>query len=260
MRVLITNDDGVDSPLLHRLADAISAEGAEVTVVAPDRERSGVGHGFTFLEPLFACEYSYANYRCVTVDGLPADCVKFAITHLMHEHLPDLVLSGINPTANLGVAAVYSGTVAGAREGALYGIPAAAFSVYDNDPHTVSLAVDWIAEHFHNRFFDHIPSGKLWNINFPITEENSFKGIRFSRMGMKMYEDLYQPHRENTNGSLHGNRFELRGGRPSGAHLPKTDDHEVESGWISIVPLRVDQTDNSELERLQKLHDQCEAI
>lgn len=253
MRVLITNDDGIESPLLHKLAETVSGTGAEVIVVAPDRERSGVGHGFTFLEPLIACEESGTSYRSVTVDGLPADCVKFAITHLLKEQLPDLVLSGINPTANLGVAAVYSGTVAGAREGALYGIPAVAFSVYDAHSHSIDLSLEWIANALQSGLFKQIAPGKLWNINFPITDDPLFKGARFTRMGMRMYDDgYYLPGGGELSSPLNGHRFELRGEKPAGSHLPQTDDHDTENGWISIVPLRVDQTDNSELFRLQQ--------
>ena len=173
----------------------------------------------------------------------PADCVKFAITYLLKDSLPGLVFSGINSGHNLGVAAVYSGTVAGAREGALFGLPAVALSVLERDEAAADYALAWTRERLESGAFSRVKPGCVWNVNFPPSAMGAPKGLKVARMGLAMYEDGYSP-------SEMENRYTLSGGKPAGVHAPDTDDWAVEQGWISLCPLQVDQTDDEELERL----------
>ena len=243
MKILLTNDDGVESPLLARLAQAVVDAGHEAVVVAPKGQRSGVGHAFTYLEPLHARQTRNAPWICWEVDGTPADCVKFAVTYLLRESAPDLVISGVNDGHNLGVAAVYSGTVAGAREGALFGLPAVAISVPENDPRSADYAIEWAGEQLRSGLFGRVKRGCVWNVNFPAGGMGRPRGVKAARMGLRMYDDGYSP-------AGVADRFVLSGEKPAGTHAPGTDDYAVEKGWISLCPLQVDQTDDGELERL----------
>lgn len=243
MKILLTNDDGVESPLLQRLAKVVAEAGHEAVVVAPAGERSGVGHAFTYLTPLHAQPVPRDGYLCWAVDGTPADCVKFAVTYLLKDSLPGLVFSGINSGHNLGVAAVYSGTVAGAREGALFGLPAVALSVLERDEAAADYALEWTRRGLESGAFARVKPGCVWNVNFPPSAMGAPKGLKVARMGLAMYEDGYSP-------SEMENRYTLSGGKPAGVHAPDSDDWAVEQGWISLCPLQVDQTDDEELERL----------
>ena len=124
MKILVSNDDGVHSPGLHQLAERLS-EAGEVTVVAPDRERSAAGHSLTLHKPLRVAEVKDGVY---SVNGTPTDCVNLAVNHLLKEK-PALVVSGINQGGNLGDDVTYSGTVSAAMEGTLLGIPSIAISL-----------------------------------------------------------------------------------------------------------------------------------
>ena len=132
MRILLTNDDGIHAQGLWALHAAL-APGHEVTVVAPDRERTGVGHAITLHQPLRAASLAVNGAEGYAVNGTPADCVKLAVLEILGGR-PDLVVSGLNPGANVGVNINYSGTVAAAREAALGGIPAIAASIEGHAP------------------------------------------------------------------------------------------------------------------------------
>ena len=137
MIIVLTNDDGIQSEGLHVIARSLSAF-ADVYVFAPLCEKSGVGHGFTFRTPLTVQKFEEYDYPAYGVDGTPSDCVKIAECKFLEGQNIDLVISGLNNVENAGMAVSYSGTVAGAREGAMWGIPSIAVSAASHSSETTS--------------------------------------------------------------------------------------------------------------------------
>jgi 5'-nucleotidase len=258
MRILLTNDDGVQSPVLHKAAEALSAE-HEVIVVAPSRDQSGRSHAFTHGPDkllTYAAEAGspWAVYR---VDGTPADCVKFAVAHLLKDRLPDLVVSGPNLGENAGVSAVYSGTVAAAREAALWNIPGIAASLSHPGESPVAErkarldhALAWLLAVLREPTLLPAP-GALWNVNFPACAPAHVAGTRFARMGNAMFDDHYVEQ-----ASPHGvPGYRLEGRKPAESFEPGTDDHALRHNFVAVAPLRVSQADEAALEALRARED-----
>jgi len=233
-KILLTNDDGVRSPGLLSVYEALS-EIADVTVVAPADQRSGHSHMLTLDTPLRAKKLKgLPGYK---VDFTPVDCVKLALKQLLPEP-PDMIVSGINWGFNAGNLVHYSGTVAAAVEGVLNGIPSLAVSLccYEREPDfapaaavTRSLVEKLLAEP--------LPAGTLLNVNVPV---DPIKGFRWTRQSLRQLDDEYEA-REDPRGRsyywLTGSIGELRGLNPQ-------DDLEtVHGGYVALTPLRVDWTD-----------------
>jgi 5'-nucleotidase len=175
--------------------------------------------------------------------------VKFAVAHLFKATEIDLVLSGINLGENAGMSAVYSGTVAAAREGAMWGIPSIAVSVWHNAPERLTHAVDWILRLL--RKPSRLPQrpGGLWNVNFPPCAPSEIKGALVTRMSTVMFRDTYEAVR-----TEHGlTEFRLVGYKPQDEFVAGTDDWALAQGRISITPLKVSQSDGAEADRLAAL-------
>ncbi|MDQ3001268.1 MAG: 5'/3'-nucleotidase SurE [Fibrobacterota bacterium] len=250
MKILVTNDDGILSPVLTILADALSKE-HEVVVAAPAVDQSGMSQSFTHgLEKrLTYIDHSDSPYPKYQVAGTPCDCVKFAVAHLCREGAIDLVLSGINLGENAGMSTVYSGTVAAAREGAMWGIPSVAVSVWKNAPDHLDYAVKWILKLLRNPALLPISQGGLWNVNFPSCDPDRIEGIEITTMSTVMFKDSYEPVR-----SEHGvPGFRLVGYKPQEQFVPGTDDYALARHRISITPLQVGQSDTVEARRLAAL-------
>jgi 5'-nucleotidase len=254
MRILLTNDDGVQSPVLHKAAEALSAE-HEVIVVAPSHDQSGRSHAFTHGPDkllTFAPETG-SPWPVYRVDGTPADCVKFAVAHLLKDKPPALVLSGPNLGENAGVSAVYSGTVAAAREAALWNIPGLAASLAhreESSPEERQARLGYALDRLLALLREpaHLPEpGALWNVNFPACAPGDVAGTRFTRMGAAMFDDHYvetvSPH------GLPG--FRLEGRKPVERFEPGTDDHALRRHFVAVAPLRVSQADETALASLQ---------
>ena len=249
MRILLTNDDGIHSPVLYRVADALAKE-HDVVVVAPSTDQSGKSHGFTHRPDklLQYLEEKQKPYPAYQVDGTPCDCIKFAVSFLLREQQPDLVISGINLGENAGVSAVYSGTVAAAREAALWGIPAIAISLMgETDPH-VEFALEWMMNLLRKRDSLPVPH-TLWNVNFPNCEPSEVTGTEFTSMSTVMFTDHYVEVR--TDHGITG--YRLLGRKPAPLFVPGTDDYALRHKSIAITPLRIAQTDEQELIRLRSL-------
>ena len=177
MRILLTNDDGIHSKALLELAKALHSI-AEVIVVAPQHEQSGVGHAFSFYSALRfgkAPEYPCEAYW---LRGTPSDCTKFAICDILKGRTPDLVISGINNGENAGVAVVYSGTLAGAREAALWNLPALALSVQESKDSVLATCIDWTVRTVQSGHWKAMPQGTYWSANFPSAEGMEAGGLR----------------------------------------------------------------------------------
>lgn len=250
MKILITNDDGIRSPVLTALADALHQE-HQVLVAAPATDQSGMSQAFTHgTEKRLAFRAdAHSPYPKYEVLGTPCDCVKFAVAHLFKATEIDLVLSGINLGENAGMSAIYSGTVAAAREGAMWGIPSIAVSVWQNSPDRLSHAVDWLLRLL--RKPDQLPRrpAGLWNVNFPPCAPAEIKGAAITRMSTVMFRDSYEAVR-----TEHGlTEFRLLGYKPQSEFAEGTDDWALARGHISITPLQVSQSDRIEAERLGAL-------
>src|SRR5690554_6807214 len=175
MKILVSNDDGVDAPGISALAEGLRAAGHEVTVVAPDRDRSGASNSLTLDLPLQAVQLDADTWR---IHGTPTDCVHVAITGLLGDD-PDIVVSGINNTANMGDDVIYSGTVAAAMEGRFLGLPAVAMSLATADHvgkhyETAARAAVEIVERLRA---DPLPADTILNINVPDIPWNQLKGM-----------------------------------------------------------------------------------
>jgi 5'-nucleotidase len=248
MRILLTNDDGIHSKSLLALAGAL-APLAEVTVVAPQHEQSGVGHAFSFYSTLRfgkATEYPCEAYW---LKGTPSDCTKFAICEILKERSPDLVISGINNGENAGVAVVYSGTLAGAREAALWNIPAIALSVQESQAHVIQKCIDWIVGVVKSGIWHEMPQGTYWTANFPAIADADYKGMKVCAMSTVMFIDEYLK----VTNPRNQEEYWLTGfkNRPDFPHA--TDDWWLGQGYSTLTPLTVDQTAHSELNRLSNL-------
>ena len=247
MKIIVTNDDGIESPVLTTLADALSLE-HDVLIVAPATDQSGMSQAFTHgaHRHLAHRADSMKPYPRYQVTGTPCDCVKFAIAHLQKDQKVDLILSGINLGENAGMSAVYSGTVAAAREGAMWGIPALAVSVWENAPEHLEFAVQWLLKLLRPPAVLPIRPGSLWNINFPACPPNRIEGVEITSMSNVMFVDSYEP--VVTEHAL--TRHRLVGYKPEDRFVPGTDDYALVRNRISITPLQVDQSDAGETRRL----------
>jgi len=191
MNILITNDDGITASNLLALVRAM-AEYANLKVVAPQKEQSGVGHGFSYYRSLHYAPVENFPCEAFWVDGTPADCMKFALKHIYKDFKFDLVIAGVNNGDNAGVASFYSGTVAAAREAALWGLPAIAISLQKQNEEALSFALKWVEEVIKERTFAGMPKQTLWNFNVPPCDhKNPCKGVRISKTSTRMFNDFY---------------------------------------------------------------------
>jgi len=247
MNILVTNDDGIDSPGIAALVHAMRTLG-DVVVVAPDRQQSAVGHALTVSSPLRAVKFHRdGEVFGWAVNGTPADCVKLAISALL-EKMPDIVVSGINHGSNTSVNAIYSGTVSAATEGALNGIPSMAVSLTAFDPTSdMSVAAD-VAHNIASRLLTlGLPHGTLLNVNVPAIPREEFKGIRVTRQGHSVWQDSYE-RRIDPHGSEY---FWLTGELVMVKELEDADDLIVKQGYAAVTPLHYELTNFSVLNDLR---------
>jgi 5'-nucleotidase len=237
MRILISNDDGYFSPGIEQLAAALGRR-YEVTVVAPERDRSGASNSLTLDRPLMVRR---APNGFLFVNGTPTDCVHLAVTGFLDE-LPDVVVSGINLGANMGDDTIYSGTVAAATEGYLLGIPAIAISLASKEGRhfetAAGVAIDLIERQMR------IPVGKwLLNVNVPDVSAGELRGFRVTRLGRRHKAEDVIPTQ-----SPRGEKMYWIG--PAGAAADAgegTDFHATESGFVSVTPLQMDLTNRDQM-------------
>jgi 5'-nucleotidase len=234
MRILVSNDDGYFSPGIAALAEAMRAFG-EVTVVAPEADRSGASNSLTLDRPLYVRRSSQGFYY---VNGTPTDCVHVAVTGFL-EHRPDLVVSGINNSANLAEDTLYSGTVAAAMEGYLLGLPAIAFSLASRSFEHLETAV-CVAQQVVRRLIDQpFAKARLLNVNIPSVPIGELQGYELTRLGRR---HVAQP--VETAVSPRGETVYWVG--PPGGQReagPGTDFHALNQSRVSVTPLQVDLGD-----------------
>jgi len=238
MRILVSNDDGYFSPGIACLAQRLGALG-EVTVVAPERDRSGASNSLTLDRPL---SVKRAPSGFWYVNGTPTDCVHLAVTGLL-DFLPDVVVSGINLGANMGDDTIYSGTVAAAMEGFLLGIPSLAVSLAGRESRNFDAAAD-IAVDLVARFArDPIRQPVLLNLNVPDVPAAELKGVEVTRLGRRHKAEPVEKIR-----TPRGEMAYWVGPAGSAADAgPGTDFHAVENRRASVTPLQVDLTQHAQL-------------
>ncbi len=248
MRLLISNDDGYLAPGIRVLAETL-AQGAEVTVVAPERNRSGASNSLTLTNPIRARR---ADNGFTYVDGTPTDCVHLAITGLVSEE-PDMVVSGINEGANLGDDVIYSGTVAAAMEGRFLGLPAMAVSLVGPRCEHYTTAARVAATLIQQVHASAVPSDTIINVNVPDLPWESLRGFRVTRLGHRHKAEPMIRSRD-----PRGQPIYWIG--PPGAEQDAgegTDFHAVGSGFVSVTPLQVDLTRYSAMAQVTRWLDQA---
>lgn len=247
MQILLVNDDGIHAPSLWALHDELVRWG-DVTVVSPAAEQSGVSHSITYLHPLLA-HREYRNSRLVgwKVEGRPADCVKLGI-HELCPRRPDVIVSGLNAGANVGLNILYSGTVAAAVEGAFYGIPSFALSQWMDGPPDFE-ATARRAVPLCQRLLERTRPGLLWNINFPAAQAGWPCGIRFVGMESRRSTDEVE-----TRVDPRGRTYYWSGLNPLKSHAldPGTDVQNLLDGFITVTPLQFDMTAQAALADLRR--------
>ena len=248
MRILLTNDDGILAPGLVALQEAVAGLG-EVSVVAPALPQSATGHGITIAAAL-AVERVSINGRFwgLSVDGRPADCVKLAFHELLPGK-PDLVLSGINLGANVGINVLYSGTVAAAAEGAMLGARAVAFSLATGGELDFTRTARYCRGVLDVLLAGGLEPGHLVNVNVPRLGQGVPRGICVARQSVAAVDERYDRRRD-LEGREHYQLTDWFGFRDPHA---ESDVVALEEGLITITPLHVDLTDVSRLALLEKL-------
>jgi 5'-nucleotidase len=234
MRILISNDDGYFAPGLAVLAATLKAHDHEVTVVAPERDRSGASNSLTLDRPLMVRQ-TPAGFHYV--NGTPTDCVHLAVTGLL-PILPDMVISGINHGANMGDDTVYSGTVAAATEGFLLGIPSVAVSLANLQSENFHTAADFVADLVQRFAAQPFPEHVLLNVNVPDIASEQIAGVEVTRLGRRHKA-------QDTVKTVNPRNQTMYWVGAAGAAQdagPGTDFHAVAHDKISITPLQLDLT------------------
>ena len=239
-RILVTNDDGVFSEGIERLAAALSDVG-DVFTVAPDQERSAAGHSLTLHHPLRAKMVGPQRW---SVDGTPTDCVNWGVLHLLKDDHPRLLVSGINLGLNLGDDVTYSGTVSAAFEGTLIGIPSVAISQEIETGFTFDAAAAFAMRLARHLLETPLPPGTLVNVNVPA---GAPKGVRVARLGRRRYgEDVIEKK------DPRGRPYYWIGATPPKGDIEQgTDLSAVAEKYISMTPLHLDLTDYGSLNLLE---------
>ena len=243
-RILITNDDGIFAPGIYALWEVMNEIG-DVTVVAPDSEKSAVGHAITLTDPIRVEKIQRKNgFEGFAVKGTPADCVKIAGRSLM-EIPPDIVVSGINSGANVGSDIIYSGTVSAATEGTILGIPSIAISlnsIKGGDMNSSQKVAETVVKKV---LKNGLPVGTLLNVNVPNIPINNIKGYRITKQGNSVFKDSFEK-REDPRGKT----YYWMTGRIVVDSDPKSDSYAIQDDYVSITPIHYQLTAESYLETL----------
>jgi len=244
--ILVTNDDGIYTDGIYWLWEAVKDFG-NALVVAPDTEKSAVGHAITITNPL---RTKYVNRRGgfsgYAVNGTPADCVKIAVRSIL-KFPPDLVVSGINYGANVGTNVIYSGTVSAATEGTIFGIPSIAVSIDSHHPKDFKSAMDITQNTLKKVLKFGLPEGTLLNINVPDIPDEKIKGTRITTQGNSYFKDRFEK-REDPRGNIY---YWMTGESVDPDSSGNTDNRALKDGYISVTPIHYRLTNESFMSDLE---------
>lgn len=241
MNILITNDDGFYSEYTQKLAAKLLNNGENVTVIAPDKNRSGVSHSVSFYKKIYVREEESAyGVKTYSVTGTPADCVKFA-HHAMTDVKFDLIISGVNDDLNVGADVYYSGTVGAAMQGVILGYPSIAVSVDRKYPYfdqILDFTVDLIYKLYATGFIT------AWNVNIPNIPIENIKGVRYARVACNRYKDYYVLGDE-------PNEYILSGDILKNKHIGTDSDvGYLDEGYVTVSPLTTERSDLNIIEKM----------
>lgn len=253
MHILVTNDDGVFAPGLMALVQAVKKLADKVTILAPDHNWSASGHVKTLHRPLRVNEVALEDgTKAWASDGAPSDCVALAQLGFIPEKI-DMVVSGINPNANIGHDVTYSGTVTAAMEAAIWGIPGVAVSLdrpedftgvvdYQSAAEAARRIVRWLWEQ------PELPTDTVLNVNVPYGPLSEMKGFRLTRQGLRIYRDELV-RRLDPRGKPY---YWIGGDAPIGVEEPGTDYGALLAGFVSVTPIQLDLTRQDQKTWLEK--------
>jgi len=245
--ILIVNDDGIYSPGIQALADAMVKVG-KVTIIAPDKEQSGKSHSITLNDPIRLKLVNLKNgLKGWSATGTPVDCAKVAIKKLFNKK-PALVISGINIGANLGKNLIYSGTISAAFEGTILGIPSAAISL-DSFKVKSFTGAKYVATSIANYLLQHkLPKGTLLNVNVPALDKKDLKGFLITKQGSQSFIDTFEKRIDPRGNSY----FWIKGEMVNNDVSIEYDGEAVSRGYVSITPIHFSITNESYINELKK--------
>lgn len=252
MKILLTNDDGVDSPGLLALVELLK-ERAELYIIAPASQRSGFGHAFSYKRPVYYSNIKLPNgHEAIAVEGTPVDCVKMGIYWTKQTF--DWVISGMNAGDNVGVSTFYSGTIGGASEGAIQGVPSMAFSLQypkhadEESPMDVDTAARLCINVFDQVREKDIPDRFCLNVNVPSIAPDEIKGVAVAPQAHQRFVPKFEsePYDGDHHAVLFRSEVEIF---PDDS--PDVDYAKLEEGWITVTPLNIDRTETSQMETLR---------
>lgn len=246
MKILISNDDGIDALGIYELTKAMKEIG-DVTVVAPQTEQSAVGHAITMKFPLRVKEhYKDGTLFGYAVDGTPADCIKIGIRNIM-DSPPDIVISGINHGSNTAINIIYSGTVSAAREAAIMNVPAIAVSVTSHEAVHFDFAAKLTQELVKQIIKKGLVNGTMLNVNVPNLSYNEIKGVLVTKPGKSKWDDIYEK-RIDPYGIdyywLTGKLFDIDNNMD-------TDQCAIKNNFATVSPIHFDLTDYATFEEMK---------
>jgi len=249
-RILVTNDDGVDSPGLAALVEALAPLG-EITIVAPYENQSGIGHALNLRDPIFPMRREVAGRTATALTGTPATCVRVAIGNIMKDAPPDLVVSGVNRGLNFGRNAYISGTVAAAREAALQGIPAIAASL-DRARDQDYIAAAQVTAEVAAIVKEHgLPPTVFLNVNVPIS---ATEGLKLTHQSLLAGTESFEAQKNPYGRPYFWSFFE----QPTAEAEPGSDIEAVRNGYVAVTPLQAHESAEEALEALAVLFSQPE--
>jgi len=235
--VLVTNDDGIAASGIHVLVQYLKKY-ADVVVVAPDSEKSAVGHAITLSDPIRVSSFNKSGqWDGYAVSGTPSDCVKIAVGALL-DRRPDMVISGINLGSNAGINVIYSGTVSAATEGTILGIPSIAVSLTTYTDPIFEPAARFAVKIMNVVLSKGLPKRTLLNVNIPNLPENEIAGVKITRQGMANFAETFDKRVDPRNRVY----YWMDGQKEEIIAEDDVDDEAIKQGYISITPVKYDLT------------------
>ena len=245
--ILIVNDDGIQSPGIQALAQAMDGLGS-TTIVAPDQEQSAKSHSITLNDPIRLKSVNLkSGLKGWSVKGTPVDCTKIALKNLFRKK-PDLLISGINLGSNIGKNLIYSGTVSAAYEGTILGVPSAAISLDSFNAKEFSAAKQVSISIANYLLKNKLPKGTMLNVNVPHIRNNKIKGFRVTKQGKSSFIDTFE-RRVDPRGQSY---FWIKGEMRNTDSSVEFDGKAIANGYVSITPIDFDLTNNLFINKLEQ--------